>query len=89
MTILSFTYTKQPGFDVTRRVVIPLVSPGKNYFTIDVSDLDIEDQVAVDREIQLLNDERTAKIDQIMAEFDIRTNFRSFNPEKMSNIVEE
>ena len=88
MTILSFTYTKSLS-DVSQRVVIPLIVPGKNYFTIDVSDLDIEDQVAVAREIELLNDERTAKIEQIMTEFDIRSSYRSFNPEKMSNIVEE
>lgn len=88
MTILSFTYTKSPT-DISQRVYVPLSVPGKNYFGIDVSDLDIEDQALFAAEIDEIERDKQMKIELAMGKYDIRTNFRSFNPEKMSNIVEE
>lgn len=88
MAILTFRYTKADGTG-SNRVVIPLVVPADKYLTIDVSDLDIEDQVALARDIELLNAERTKKIDELMTEYDVRTNFRSFIPSRMTDIVEE
>ena len=88
MTILSFTYTKADG-KISSRVAIPLVIPSDNYFTIDVSDLDIEDQALVASEIEQADLDKQARINEIMEKYDIRTNFRSFIPSRMTDIVEE
>jgi hypothetical protein len=88
MTILTFKYTKS-ATDVTNRVVIPLVQPTDKYFTIDVSDLDIEDQALVDAEVEKAKEDFNMRINYIMTDHDIRTNFRSFLPTKMSEMVVE
>jgi len=88
MQIMEFTYTKSPA-DVSSRVFIPLVKPTDKYFGIDVSDLDVEDQALIANELDQLNQERSDKIETIMAKYDVRTNYRSFIPSKMSDIVDE
>jgi hypothetical protein len=88
MNILSFTYTKSPT-DITERVYIPLAVPNKNYFGIDITELEPVDQVALVEEIEALDVERKCQLDEIMTRYDIKTNYRSFCPEKMSNIVKE
>lgn len=88
MQIMEFTYTKSPT-DVSSRVFIPLVKPTDKYFGIDVSDLDVEDQVGIEDEINEINEGRDQKINEIMARYDIRHNFRSFIPSKMTDIVDE
>ena len=88
MTTTCFTYTKTPT-DITDRVVIVLSTPSNKYFGIDVSDLDMEDQALVDEEIRRATESYNDRIKEIMTKFDIRTNYRSFLLEKMSNIIVE
>ena len=88
MNLTTFTYTKSPT-DITNRVYIPLAVPSKNYFGIDVSDLDVEDQALISAEITQIELDKQSRINEVMEKYDVRTNFRSFSPEKMSNIVEE
>ena len=88
MNLITFTYTKSPT-DISQRAYVSLSVPNKNYFGIDVSDLDVEDQVLFAAEIEEIERDKQMKIELAMDKYDVRTNFRSFNPEKMSNIVEE
>ncbi len=89
MKILSFTYTKDNG-DVSSRDFIPLVNPtAKNYFGIDITELDYEDQVFFSKEIQDIEDRKQAEIKAIMEKYDIAHAFRTFSPSKMSEVVME
>lgn len=89
MNILTFTYTKKPDDTPTSRVVIPLICPTDKYFCIDVSDLSEEDQALFAAEVAKVDAEKQEKINELMNKYDVRTNFRSFIPGKMSNIEVE
>lgn len=86
MQLMEFTYAKSPT-DISRRVFIPLSVPSNKYFGIDVSDLDVEDQALVMGEIEEIEREKQEAISKVMAKYDIRTQFRSFLEEKMSDIT--
>lgn len=88
MTILTFKYIKEPGNE-SDRVFVPLVSPTEKYFGIDISELDMEDQVAFAMEAEKIVDEQKAKIDSLMVKYDVKYKYRFFLPEKMENIVTE
>jgi hypothetical protein len=90
MYILSFVYTKENG-DVSERDFIPLVTPEakKNYFGIDITELNYEDQVFFRKEIQDIEDRKQEAIKEVMQKYDIGHAFRTFSPEKMSKIVME
>ncbi len=88
MNIISFGYTKENG-DKSERVIIKLKEPCPNYFGIDISELDLEDQVAFDEAFSLLKEEHASKINDLMVKFDVKHNFRTFKPERMENIIKE
>lgn len=85
MKSMSFSYTK-PNGDVSSRVFIPLVTPNANYFGVDISELSLEDQVAIELDFKDLEDERTKKVAELMSKYDIRHSFRTFSPERMNNV---
>lgn len=88
MKTMSFQYTKENG-EVSNRVFRPFAYPGTNYFGVDITELDIEDQVAFDEAMTLIEDEKAEKVKALMAMMDIKNNFRSFKAERMSNIVQD
>lgn len=89
-SIITFNYTKEAN-DVSSRVYVPMVTPGaKNYFGIDITELSVEDQSQFAEEMRKIDAVRVAAVEKLMREYDIEHNFRSFVPEKMSDIeVEE
>lgn len=89
-TIITFKYTKKAN-DVSDRVYVPMVTPGtKNYFGIDITELDTEKQGQFAEEVRKIDSIQWEAIEKLMREYDIEHNFRSFVPEKMSDIeVEE
>jgi hypothetical protein len=77
MKILTFTYTKSDGSQ-SARVVLPLTSPSKNYFGIDLSELDYEEQASFALGYELLQDEFNQKVHALMKDFDLSKNYRNF-----------
>lgn len=86
MQLMEFTYTKSPTA-VSRRVFIPLSVPSNKYFGLDLSDLDVEDQALVLSEVGAIEREKQEAIEKVMEKYDIRTQFRTFLEEKMSDIT--
>lgn len=87
MNIMTFTYNKDGEF--SERVFIPIVNPTQKYFGIDISELEVVDQVAFDEELFRIQDEQKAKIDALMEKYDCKYRYRFFFPEKMTNVVFE
>jgi len=87
MNIMTFTYNKEGK--LSDRVFIPLTSPTENYFGIDISELEVVDQVAFDEELFRIQDEQKQKMDALMEKYDCNYKYRAFSPQKMTNIVFE
>jgi hypothetical protein len=88
MPILTFTYTKDTG-EVSNRTLFALEQPGAKYFGIDMSELDLEDQVAFSVDMDKIEEEKQQKIKDLMAQYDIKHSFRTFLPSKMSDVTIE
>ena len=88
MKIMHFNYTKSSGKE-SQRTFIPVTSPAKNYFGIDISELDETDQAEFTLAYEEFHREFLDKISQVMKQYDISTMYRSFDPEKMTNIISE
>lgn len=88
MKIINFTYTKTGGKQSTR-TYIPVSVPQKNYFGIDISELEETDQAEFSLAYEELQREHLDKVAQLMKQFDISTMYRSFVPEQMSDIKTE
>lgn len=88
MNILTFNYTKSDG-TTSKRVFYPLITPNKMYEGIDISVLEVADQV------QFIDDMEEAKaiykssINTIRNNFDLNQDYRRFDPKKMTEVVEE
>jgi hypothetical protein len=88
MKILEFTYTKEDG-KASQRTVVELSSPHKNYFGIDISELDVDLQVKFAEDINFLRERYNKQIGDVMTNYDVKHNFRNFDPTKMENLVVE
>jgi len=88
MNILEFKYTKDDG-KVSQRAFVELKEPSKNYFGIDITELDVDLQVAFGKDMAFLKERYDKQIADVMANYDIKHNFRAFDPVKMENIVVE
>ena len=88
MNILNFTYTKADG-SVSEREFLPLITPNKMYEGYDLSELDHSDQVGFASYIsdlyEMLKNQVAAKVE----EFDLKQNYRRFDPTKMTNITKD
>ena len=88
MKILEFKYTKDDG-KVSQRTVVELNAPSKNYFGIDISELDVDLQLAFGKDIDFLKTRYDRQIADVMTNYDIKHNFRNFDPKKMEDSVVE
>jgi hypothetical protein len=88
MKILEFKYTKDDG-RVSQRTVVELSPPSKNHFGIDISELDIDLQLAFTKDMNFLKTRYDRQIADVMANYDIKHNFRNFDPSKMENLIVE
>lgn len=88
MKLLEFTYTKQDG-SVSKRAVIELVTPNKFVEGWDISELDESTFAQFAQTMGELRRRQHEETMQMLAEFDLKHNYRRFKPESMSNIQVE
>ena len=86
MKVMSFTYTK-PGNLVSHRVLAALSQPSPNVFGIDITELEPLEQASFEVELAEMLAQHKVEMEMLMADYDIVNNYRSFVPERMSNIV--
>lgn len=82
--MMKFTYEKAGGAK-SKRVFVPLICPNKMYEGIDISELTAGDQEEFATLVQELKDGFKVDLEQLMEDFDIKHNYRRFNPEKMTS----
>ncbi len=88
MKVKTFTYTKTGG-DISQRVVLELVTPSTFMEGIDMSELDTEEQACFMVSANQLMDEYKAKMAALQIEYDLKHNYRRFDPLKMTEVNEE
>ncbi len=88
MKTLSFKYTKSNGKQ-SDRVIVPISSPSKNVFGIDISELSQEEQATFAVQVGEARIKYMDEVNSIMAQFDVSTMYRNFLADKMGDIVEE
>ena len=88
MKILSFNYTKTDGKQ-SDRVLAVLVKPNTMFEGIDISELDMESQGAFAEEFNRIEGIFLASLEAAKASFDIKHNYRRFDPKKMQAVVTE
>lgn len=88
MKLVEFKYKKADG-SVSDRAVLELVTPAKHMEGIDVSQMPVEDYAdfVVDF-AQLKNAQHLATMELLIA-YDLKTNYRRFLPDQMSDIKVE
>lgn len=88
MKLIEFDYTKPSG-EVSKRSIIELMKPTKHISGYDISEMDADTMLQAGarlNEIQLRHAEEMAAFAK---EFDIKNNYRMFDPERMANITSE
>lgn len=88
MKFLEFNYTKADG-TFSKRAVIELLAPQKHIEGIDVTQMPEDyfaEFVSAYRELKNQQHEATMKL---LAEYDLKNNYRRFIPEKMTEVVSE
>lgn len=88
MKFVEFKYTKTDG-SVSDRAIIELVTPTKYVEGIDVSQMPESDfatfTIAM-AEMKRAHHEQTM---ELLADFDLKHNYRKFIPEQMTNVISE
>lgn len=85
MEFMDFTYTKKAG-ETSDRTLLVLGKPNPNYFGVDVSDVLNEDFHDLSLEFNQLYNTYQENLRSLMEKYDLKHNFRAFNPEKMQNV---
>lgn len=86
MNIITFDYTKADG-STSQRVLVPSAEPNKMFKGTDITSLSAEDQVAYIDAITAAKEEYLTAIANLNEVYDLKHNFRQFDPAKMTNIV--
>ena len=86
MNFLEFTYTKADG-TVSKRAAIPLFGPTKFVEAIDVTSLTESDFADFCREFGAMKLAQHEETMAMLEQFDLRHNYRKFNPDNMSNVT--
>ena len=84
MKLTEFTYTKRSG-DVSQRAVLVTQEPNKFLQGIDVSELSEADFAAFVSSMRELQDRQLAERNLILQQYDLKHNFRQFDPQLISN----
>ena len=88
MKVLEFNYAKSPS-DVSKRVLMVIAEPSKNYFGIDITSLSDEDANEFITRYNRIKDYQNSQVANLMSDFDLKHNYRNFDPTKMENVNEE
>ena len=87
MKTLTFNYRKADG-SISERTLLAIVTPGNKYAGIDLSSVDpVIASDFVNRYEELYAD-FMAEVKELQAEYDVKHNYRQFNEEGMSDIIE-
>ena len=86
--VLSFKYTKANG-KTSNRVFVPLNSPSKSYFGVDITELEPVVQADFALQLDALQKKHQEEVETLMQEFDLKTMYRNFLQESMEDIVTE
>ena len=87
MKTLTFKYTKADG-SVSYRTLLVMVSPNTMYEGLDISELEPLEMADVEVEINKAYNRYLSDIADIKQEFDIKHNYRRFDPSKMTEVNE-
>ncbi|NDB57391.1 hypothetical protein EB001_02900 [bacterium] len=87
MKTLTFKYTKADG-SVSYRTLLVMVSPNTMYEGLDISELEPLEMADVEVEINKAYSKYLSDIADIKQEFDIKHNYRRFDPSKMTEVNE-
>lgn len=85
---MTFNYTKANG-DFSKRVFYPFITPNKMYEGIDISVLEVVDQVQFVEDMNMAKDIYNSAIVNIQNKYDLNQDYRRFDPKRMSDVVEE
>lgn len=85
MKLVEFNYTKQDG-STSKRAVIELVTPNKFMEGWDVSQLDESMFASFTQQMGELRRRQHEETMQMLADFDLKHNYRRFKPEAMSDV---
>lgn len=88
MKFLTFDYVDSKNKESSRQC-IQLSVPQPHYLCIDVAELEPQDMVYLQNELEAAEKDAKRIRDEILAKYDVSKNYRYFNPENMTNVVEE
>ena len=88
MNILTFKYTKA-DCSTSNRVLAPMVKPNTMYEGIDISSLEVADQVMFACAMNVAYNTYMATLEAVKAEFDVTHDYRRFDPKKMDQVISE
>ena len=85
MKFMQFIYTKSPG-DQSERAVVVTQEPTQLVAGIDVSELPETEFEAFTREMRELKNRQHEEMAELIAKHDLKYNYRQFTPSKMTNV---
>lgn len=85
MKLVEFKYKKADG-SVSDRAVLELVTPSAHLEGIDVSQMPVEDYADFVIDFAQLKNAQHEATMQLLADYDLKTNYRRFLPGQMSDI---
>jgi hypothetical protein len=88
MKFVEFKYTKADG-SVSDRAIIELVTPTKYVEGIDVTQLPEVEFAAFTTAMAEMKRTQHEQTMQLLADFDLKHNYRKFIPEQMTNVISE
>jgi hypothetical protein len=87
MKTITFNYRKSDG-SISERTLLALITPGNKYAGIDISSLPPELGAEFVNRYEQLHIDFLAEVKELQAEYDVKHNYRQFNEEGMSDIIE-
>lgn len=88
MKVIEFTYTK-PNGDVSKRAVVEISKPSKFVTGIDISELDYDSMLEFAKKFNELETKFAEARAALQNEFDLKHNFRLFDPDRMTEVTAE
>lgn len=88
MKLVEFNYTKTDG-TMSERAVVELVNPSEHFEGIDVTQLPETEFVLFVQEFRELKNAQHEQMMQLLANHDLKHNYRRFVPAQMTNVVTE
>lgn len=85
MKLVEFKYKKADG-SVSDRAVLELVTPAKHMEGIDVSQMPVEAYADFVADFAQLKNDQHKAVMNLLADYDLKTNYRRFLPDQMSDI---